>query len=89
MENTSFMGPKLIIDAEKQVKIVTQFFAKDRTDNDQLSEIKRKYVQGGKAIETKLLIFQSIPLQVNSAMNRNQNLLILMTLRRKVNCQNL
>jgi cellulose 1,4-beta-cellobiosidase len=51
MGNTSFRKPKLIIDSEKPVTIVAQFFAKDRTDNGQLSEIMRKYVQGGKVIE--------------------------------------
>jgi hypothetical protein len=53
----------------------------------------RKYVQGGKAIEIKLLIFhalaQAIPPQVTFAMNRNQHFLILMTLRRKVDYYNL
>jgi hypothetical protein len=53
----------------------------------------RKYVQGGKAIEIQLLIFhalaQAIPPQVTFEMNKNQHLLILMTLRRKVDYHNL
>nr|BAF57342.1 putative glycosyl hydrolase family7 [uncultured symbiotic protist of Hodotermopsis sjoestedti] len=47
MGNQSFWGPGLIIDTGKPVTVVTQFLA----DGGSLSEIRRKYVQGGKVIE--------------------------------------
>jgi cellulose 1,4-beta-cellobiosidase len=55
MGNTSFWGPGLIIDTGKPVTVVTQFVTKDGTDNGQLSEIRRKYVQGGKVIENTVV----------------------------------
>jgi cellulose 1,4-beta-cellobiosidase len=48
-------GPKLIINTGKRVTIIKKFFAKNRTDNGQLSEIRRKYVQGGRVIENTVV----------------------------------
>jgi hypothetical protein len=49
----------------------------------------KKYVQGGKIIETRLLIFQLIPPHATSKMGKNQYSVILITLRRKMDYQNL
>jgi hypothetical protein len=53
--NTSFLRPKLIIDAGKSVAIVIQFVTNDRTDNGQLSKIRRKYVKDVKVIENTVV----------------------------------
>merc|ERR1712232_1425125 len=40
------------VDTSKPFTIVTQFITSDNTDTGDLVEIRRKYVQGGKVIET-------------------------------------
>nr|BAF57344.1 putative glycosyl hydrolase family7 [uncultured symbiotic protist of Hodotermopsis sjoestedti] len=58
--NQSFWGPGLIIDTGKPVTVVTQFVTKDGTDSGALSEIRRKYVQGGKTIENTVVKISGI-----------------------------
>lgn len=50
--NKNFYGPgsSFTIDTTKSFKVVTQFITVDNTDNGDLSEIKRFYVQNGKKI---------------------------------------
>ena len=51
--NKNFYGPgsSYQIDTTKPFSVVTQFITTDGTDNGDLSEIKRFYVQGGKKLE--------------------------------------
>ncbi|KAL9616624.1 MAG: hypothetical protein Q9160_008534 [Pyrenula sp. 1 TL-2023] len=46
--NTSFYGPGKTINTSSKLTVVTQFLTSDNTDNGQLSQIKRFYVQNGK-----------------------------------------
>lgn len=52
--NKNFYGPgsSFQIDTTRPFTVVTQFITADGTDNGDLSEIKRFYVQGGKKFET-------------------------------------
>jgi len=50
MGNQSFYGPGKIIDTNKPVTVVTQFITTDGTDNGDLKEIRRIYVQNGVVI---------------------------------------
>lgn len=45
-----FYGPGLLVDTSKPVTVVTQFITKDGTPNTDLSEIRRIWVQNGRAI---------------------------------------
>jgi cellulose 1,4-beta-cellobiosidase len=55
--NKTFLGegPSFAIDTSKPFTIVTQFITSDNTDAGDLVEIRRKYVQDGKYIETPQL----------------------------------
>jgi len=46
----SFYGPGNTIDTKKPVTVVTQFITKDNTDNGELVEIRRLWVQNGRVI---------------------------------------
>lgn len=48
MGNTSFYGPGKTVNTNSKLTVVTQFITSDGTDNGQLSQIKRFYVQNGK-----------------------------------------
>lgn len=48
MGNTSFYGPGKTINTSSKFTVVTQFLTSDGTDNGQLSQIKRFYVQNGR-----------------------------------------
>lgn len=52
--NKNFYGPgsSFTIDTTKKFTVVTQFISNDGTDNGDLSEVRRFYVQDGKKIET-------------------------------------
>jgi len=52
--NKTFIGagPSFSVDTSKPFTVVTQFITSDNTDNGDLVEIRRKYVQGGNVIET-------------------------------------
>jgi cellulose 1,4-beta-cellobiosidase len=50
MGNKTFFGPGLTVDTNKPITVVTQFYTKDGTDNGDLSEIRRVWVQDGKVI---------------------------------------
>lgn len=50
MGATSFYGPNKAIDTNKPITVVTQFITTDGTDNGDLKEIRRSYVQDGKVI---------------------------------------
>merc|ERR1712139_740944 len=45
-------GVDFVIDTTKPFTIVTQFITSDGTDAGDLTDIRRKYVQGGKVIDT-------------------------------------
>ena len=51
---TTFYGPgsSFDIDTTKPFAVVTQFITEDGTDEGDLKEIKRLYVQDGKVVET-------------------------------------
>ena len=51
--NKTFFGPKpnFTIDTTKPFTVVTQFVTSDRTDNGDLSEIRRIWVQNGKTMQ--------------------------------------
>jgi cellulose 1,4-beta-cellobiosidase len=51
MGNKTFYGQGQIVDTSKPVTVVTQFVTADGTDNGQLSEIRRVWVQNGKVIQ--------------------------------------
>ena len=50
---TKFFGPgsEYSIDTTKKFTVVTQFITNDGTDNGELTEIRRKYVQNGNVVE--------------------------------------
>lgn len=52
MGSTSFygVGPEFAVDSSKPLTVVTQFLTADGTDEGELSEIRRLYVQDGKVI---------------------------------------
>lgn len=52
--NKTFWGPgsNFIVDSTKPVTVVTQFITSDNTDNGELVEIRRKYVQNGHVTDT-------------------------------------
>jgi cellulose 1,4-beta-cellobiosidase len=54
MGNHSFYGPGLTVDSMKPITIVTQWLTTDGTDNGDLSEIRRFYVQNGKVIPNSM-----------------------------------
>jgi len=60
MGNQSFFGPGLIVDTKKPFTVVTQFITSDGTDNGQLSEIKRFYVQNNFVIPNSNTNFPGI-----------------------------
>jgi len=50
MGNTTFLGPRQLVDTSKPFTVVTQWLTNDGTDNGDVSEIKRFYVQGGHVV---------------------------------------
>lgn len=46
-----FFGPGKTVDTTKKLTVVTQFITSDNTDNGDVVEIRRKFVQDGKVIE--------------------------------------
>lgn len=48
--NRSFYGPGLMLDSKRPMTVVTQFLTSNGEDSGDLSEIRRFYVQDGKAI---------------------------------------
>jgi len=51
MGNCTFLGPKMTIDTTRPFTLITQFISSDGTDNGDLQEIKRIYIQDGKRFE--------------------------------------
>jgi cellulose 1,4-beta-cellobiosidase len=62
MGNKTFWGPGLIVDTKKPVQVVTQFVGSGNT----CTEIKRKYVQGGKVIDNSMSNIAGMSKQYNS-----------------------
>jgi cellulose 1,4-beta-cellobiosidase len=58
--NTSFFGPNLMVDTTKPFTVVTQFITSDGTDNGDLTEIRRLYVQNGVVIPNSQTNFTGI-----------------------------
>lgn len=56
MGNHSFYGPgpEFVVDSSRPITVVTQFLTTDGTDDGELSEIRRFYVQDGKRIDNSL-----------------------------------
>lgn len=50
MGATSFYGPNKAVNTNKPITVVTQFITTDGTDNGDLKEVRRIYVQDGKVI---------------------------------------
>ena len=50
----NFYGPgsQFDVDTTQKFQVITQFLTADGTDNGEITEIRRKYVQNGKTIET-------------------------------------
>ena len=46
------MGEGFTVDTSRKFTVVTQFITHDGTDNGDVVEVKRKYVQDGKVIDT-------------------------------------
>jgi len=55
-----FYGPNLIIDTTQPFTVVTQFITADGTDDGELVEIRRIFVQNGKVIENSNVNFTGI-----------------------------
>ena len=57
--NTDFYGPgsQYKIDTTKPLTVVTQFITEDGTDNTDVKEIRRKYLQGGTVVENQPTTF--------------------------------
>nr|BAF57468.1 putative glycosyl hydrolase family7 [uncultured symbiotic protist of Cryptocercus punctulatus] len=51
MGDKSFFGQGKTVDSSKPVTVVTQFITDNNQDSGKLTEIRRKYVQGGKVID--------------------------------------
>lgn len=49
--NKTFYGPGMMVDTSSKYTVVTQFISSDGTDNGDLVEIKRFFVQNGKRVE--------------------------------------
>ncbi|CAK4654116.1 unnamed protein product [Aphanomyces euteiches] len=62
LNNHTFYGPgsNFNVDSTKPVTVVTQFITDDGTDNGNLVEIKRFYVQNGKAIDNSAISWSGI-----------------------------
>ncbi|CAK4696259.1 hypothetical protein AeMF1_007704 [Aphanomyces euteiches] len=62
LNNHTFYGPgsNFNVDSTKPVTVVTQFITDDGTDNGNLVEIKRFYVQNGKAIDNSAINWSGI-----------------------------
>jgi cellulose 1,4-beta-cellobiosidase len=58
--NTTFLGTGMVVDTSKPFTVVTQFITTDGTDNGDLSEIKRFYVQNGVVIPNSATKFNGI-----------------------------
>ena len=62
LKNTEFYGPgsEYTIDSSKPFTIVTQFITDDGTDNGELVEVRRKYVQNGQVIDNPTSKFEGV-----------------------------
>ncbi|KAH9151391.1 hypothetical protein AeRB84_005992, partial [Aphanomyces euteiches] len=62
MNNHTFYGPgsNFAVDSTKPITVVTQFITDDNTANGNLVEIKRFYVQNGKAIDNSAINWSGI-----------------------------
>ncbi|KAH9166372.1 hypothetical protein AeNC1_018342, partial [Aphanomyces euteiches] len=62
MNNHTFYGPgsNFAVDSTKPITVVTQFITDDNTANGNLVEIKRFYVQNGKAIDNTAINWSGI-----------------------------
>jgi len=49
--NKDFYGPGLQVDSDKPLTLITQFITSDGTDDGDLVEIRRSYIQDGKVFE--------------------------------------
>jgi len=47
----NYFGPGMTVDTNKKITVVTQFLTDDGTDNGELVEVRRLYVQDGKVID--------------------------------------
>jgi len=56
MGDKSFFGKGMTVDTSKPFTVVTQFITTDNTDNGDLQEIRRIYVQGGKVIQNSATV---------------------------------
>ncbi|KAL0955417.1 hypothetical protein HGRIS_014910 [Hohenbuehelia grisea] len=66
MGDKSFLGKGKTIDTNKKITVVTQFITSDGTDNGDLSEIRRIYVQDGKVIQNSISNIPSLTTQSSS-----------------------
>jgi len=66
--NTSFFGPgsNFAVDSTKPITVVTQFISSDGTDDGDLVEIKRIFVQNGKQIPQAMTNLPGVKKQFNS-----------------------
>ncbi|KAJ3119004.1 hypothetical protein HK098_005771 [Nowakowskiella sp. JEL0407] len=60
MGDTSFYGMGKTVDTSKKFTVVTQFITSDGTSNGDLSEIRRFYIQNGKAIANSFSTFTGL-----------------------------
>jgi cellulose 1,4-beta-cellobiosidase len=60
MGNTSFLGPNKLIDTTKPFTVVTQWLTSDGSDNGQVHEIKRFYVQNGHTVANSATNFSGM-----------------------------
>jgi len=56
----TFFGPGLTVDTKKPFTVVTQFVTADGTDQGDLAEIKRIYVQNGQVIQNSKVTFPNV-----------------------------
>lgn len=61
MGNRSFYGPGLVVDTTKPVTVITQFVTVDGTDDGDLAEMRRVYVQDGRVIPNSEAVVRESP----------------------------
>jgi cellulose 1,4-beta-cellobiosidase len=57
---TDFYGPGLTVNSNSVITIITQFITSDGSDNGDLSEIRRIYVQNGQTIQNAAVNFPGV-----------------------------
>ncbi|KAG8962331.1 Exoglucanase 1 [Tulasnella sp. 419] len=60
MGDKTFYGPGYTVDTTKKITVVTQFLTDDSTDNGNLIQIRRLYVQNGVVIQNSLVNIPSM-----------------------------